>query len=112
MQYLIRFVVGGLFVSAFSVLGDSFRPRSFAGLFGAAPSISMAGLILIWFEQDQLAVRDQAYAMIYGSLAMILYCVACYLFLKKSNRSPLLGSGALWGVWLVSAFLLYALVLK
>jgi hypothetical protein len=39
---IIRFVVGGLAVSAFAVLGDVFRPKSFAGLFGAAPSIALA----------------------------------------------------------------------
>jgi hypothetical protein len=29
-EYLIRLLVGGLAVSAFAVLGDVFRPKSFA----------------------------------------------------------------------------------
>ncbi len=45
MELLSRFLVGGLFVSLFAVLGDSFKPKTFAGLFGAAPSIALAGLI-------------------------------------------------------------------
>ncbi len=37
-EYLIRFFAGGLMVSAFAAVGDVLRPKSFAGLFGAAPS--------------------------------------------------------------------------
>jgi hypothetical protein len=37
MDYLVRFVAGGIIVSIFAVLGDLLRPKSFAGLFGAAP---------------------------------------------------------------------------
>jgi len=36
-EYVIRFLVGGAVVSAFPMLGDLLRPKSFAGLFGAAP---------------------------------------------------------------------------
>jgi hypothetical protein len=34
-EYVVRFLVGGVVVSAFAVLGDVLRPKSFAGLFGA-----------------------------------------------------------------------------
>ena len=43
-EYLIRFLVGGVVVSAFAMLGDILRPKSFAGLFGAAPSVALATL--------------------------------------------------------------------
>jgi hypothetical protein len=43
-EIIIRFIVGGLVVSTFAVLGDILRPKSFAGLFGAAPSIALATL--------------------------------------------------------------------
>ena len=39
---VLRFVVGGVVVSAFSMLGDILRPKSFAGLFAAAPSVALA----------------------------------------------------------------------
>jgi hypothetical protein len=38
-------MAGGIAVSAFAVLGDSLRPKSFARLFGAAPSIALATLL-------------------------------------------------------------------
>lgn len=34
---IIRFLIGGMVVSSFALLSEIFRPKSFAGLFGAAP---------------------------------------------------------------------------
>ena len=45
-ELFLRFAIGGIVVSAFAVLGDSFKPKSFAGLFGAAPSLALATLAL------------------------------------------------------------------
>jgi len=42
MLEYVRFLAGGIAVSAFAALGDTLRPKSFAGLFGAAPSIALA----------------------------------------------------------------------
>ena len=44
MDLVLRFVIGGLVVSSFAVLGDMLKPKSFAGLFGAAPSVALATL--------------------------------------------------------------------
>jgi hypothetical protein len=41
-EYVVRFLVGGIVVSAFATLGDILRPKSFAGLCGAAPSVALA----------------------------------------------------------------------
>jgi hypothetical protein len=42
MQILIRFLIGGAVVSVFALIGDVLKPKSFAGLFGAAPSVAVA----------------------------------------------------------------------
>jgi hypothetical protein len=39
-QIFIRF--GGVVVSAFALIGDLLKPKSFGGLFGAAPSVALA----------------------------------------------------------------------
>jgi hypothetical protein len=44
VEYVARFLIGGFVVSAFALLGDLLRPKSFAGLFGAAPSVALATL--------------------------------------------------------------------
>jgi hypothetical protein len=39
-EILLRIVIGGAVVSAFAILGDLLKPKSFAGIFGAAPSVN------------------------------------------------------------------------
>jgi hypothetical protein len=41
MDYASRFIVGGLMVSLFAIVGDVLRPKSFAGLFAAASSVAL-----------------------------------------------------------------------
>src|SRR5438874_11550872 len=41
-EILIRFLVGGAVVSAFALVGDLLRPKSFAGLVGAAAAGALA----------------------------------------------------------------------
>jgi hypothetical protein len=43
-KYLARFIVGRMVISAFTMLADVLRPKSFAGLLGAAPSAALATL--------------------------------------------------------------------
>jgi hypothetical protein len=51
MDLVYRFIVGGLVVSLFSVIGDVLRPKGFAGLFAAAPSVALATLSLVILTQ-------------------------------------------------------------
>jgi hypothetical protein len=44
MEYVVRFIAGGIVVLAVASLADVLRPKSFAGLFGAAPSVALATL--------------------------------------------------------------------
>ena len=46
-EILLRFIIGGTVVSSFAIVGDIFKPKSSAGLFGAAPSVALANLIVI-----------------------------------------------------------------
>jgi len=50
-QLVLRFVIGGRVVSLFAVLGDTLKPKSFAGLFSAAPSVALAPLGLAVAQQ-------------------------------------------------------------
>ncbi len=43
---LTRFLIGGAVVSTFATMGDLLKPKSFAGLFGAAPAVALATLTL------------------------------------------------------------------
>ena len=59
-QIPIRFLIGGVVVSVFAIVGDVLKPKSFAGLFGAAPSVALATLgrpTLINHPHDLVADR-------------------------------------------------------
>ena len=50
---LLRIIIGGVTVSGFAMLGEMLKPKSFAGLFGAAPSVSLATLVLTVMREEK-----------------------------------------------------------
>jgi hypothetical protein len=60
VEYLPRLVAGGAAVSAFAAFGDMVRPKSFAGLFGAAPSIALATLFISLRQKDRRTLPSKA----------------------------------------------------
>jgi hypothetical protein len=82
-EALLRFMIGGLFVSTFAVLGTILRPKSFAGLFGAAPSIALATLLLTIHYQGVTFAAVEARSMIFGAIAFFVYaCVVRYSIMR------------------------------
>jgi hypothetical protein len=83
MEYLIRFLAGGLVISAFSVLGDILRPKSFA----------------LW-NQGGDYVSIEGRSMILGSLAFALYSLVICQLLMHVRCSALTASTAALFLWL------------
>jgi hypothetical protein len=106
---LIRFVIGGLVVSAFAAIGDMFKPKSFAGLFGAAPSVALATLALTVASQGKLYAASEGRSMIAGAAAFFVYACCVSYVMMHSRRRALLVTMALFPVWLATAFALGAL---
>ena len=73
MDYLIRFLAGGIVVSLFAIVGDVLRPKSFAGLFGAAPSVALATLTLAFWKHTGAYVSTEGRSMILGAIALAVY---------------------------------------
>jgi hypothetical protein len=89
MDYAIRFLAGGLVVSAFAILGDVLRPKSFAGLFGAAPSVALATLTLAFWKHGRLYVAMEGRSMILGAIALAVYSVlVCQLLMRLRCSAP------------------------
>src|SRR5580704_8438128 len=74
-QIVIRFLVGGLVVSSFAIIGDILRPKSFAGLFGAAPSVALATLALTVAGDGRLYAATEACSMIAGAISFFRICL-------------------------------------
>lgn len=109
-EALIRFMIGGLLVSAFAVLGDSLKPKSFAGLFGAAPSVALATLLLTVHTQGAAFAATEAGSMIFGAIAFFVYaCAVCYVIMRFKLPASLVAPAFLI-VWLAVAFGLVALI--
>ena len=110
MEYLIRFVAGGLVVSAFAVLGDVLRPKSFAGLFGAAPSVALATLCLALWKEGAGYVSIEGRSMIIGALALAAYSFSVCQLLMRLRWSALAATTSTILLWLAVAFGLKQLV--
>jgi urea transporter len=102
-EYVIRFFIGGLAVSAFAVLGDAFRPKSFAGLFGAAPSVALATLAIAFLNRDPAYAALEGRSMMIGSLALCLYSVAVCQLLKRYEVPALVATLVSLIVWILAA---------
>lgn len=110
-QIFIRFVVGGFVVSGFALIGDLLKPKSFAGLFGAAPSVALATLSLTVAKEGTSYAATEARSMIAGAVAFFVYA-SVVSWIMMHRKSP-----ALWTaifsipVWFCVAFgLWYALL--
>ena len=90
-------------VSAFSVLADLLKPKSFAGLFGAAPSVALASLILILCTQNQETAAIECRSMLIGAFAMLLYASLLSNRLLRCRFRALAGSLGALLLWLAAA---------
>ncbi|HZQ74568.1 MAG TPA: DUF3147 family protein [Burkholderiales bacterium] len=111
-EFILRFVIGGLVVSLFSVLGDLFRPKSFAGLFDAAPSVALATLALAVAKEDALYAGIESRSMIAGALALLVYSQLTSWLLMRDKCSSLVASVASLPAWFAVAFALWWALLK
>ena len=103
-QLIFRFLVGGVVVSLFAALGDVLKPKSFAGLFGAAPSVALATLGLSILADGKPYAALEARSMVLGAFSFLVYACLCKITMKKFNlRAPVTTISGLV-VWFVFSF--------
>ncbi|CCD93408.1 conserved membrane hypothetical protein [Bradyrhizobium sp. ORS 375] len=107
-EYLVRFLIGGIIVSAFAMIGDVLRPKSFAGLFGAAPSVALATLGVAVVAHGAAYAAVQTRSMMFGAVALCLYSVTVCQLLMRWQMRALTASLLATLVWLVAALGLQA----
>lgn len=103
-QILVRFLVGGVVVSLFAIIGDILKPKSFAGLFGAAPSVALATLTLTVATEGAFYAATEARSMTAGAIAFTAYafCVS-WVMMRYRWKALLVTIGAI-PLWLGVAF--------
>lgn len=104
----VKALAGGGLVVLFSLVSAAVRPRIFSGVFSAAPSVALAGLLVIALQKKPPAAVAGARGMALGSFAMLAYCLVAYVLARRLGAR--LGSVAAWSVWLLVGLGLYFLV--
>ena len=110
-EYVLRFFLGGLVVSLFSMLGDMLRPKSFAGLFGAAPSVALATLGLAVADHGAGYAATESQSMMLGAVALSIYSVLVCQLLMRARMRALLASSLAFALWLMLALGLHQALL-
>jgi Protein of unknown function (DUF3147) len=109
---LIRFLIGGVSVSTFALLGDLFKPKSFAGLFGAAPSVALATLALSILVEGGENAAVQASSMMASSIALFCYSSCISWIMMHRPRRAILVTIFVLPVWIFVSFGLWFFILR
>jgi hypothetical protein len=109
-EILLRFLIGGVVVSLFAIVGTLFRPKSFAGLFGAAPSIALATLGLTIGRSGKAYAAIEARSMMLGAVAFLLYAACVSWVMMRWNASALKTSLVLTPVWFAASVGVWMLI--
>lgn len=108
LEYILRFLAGGLLVCLFALISEACEPKQFAGLFSAAPSVLLAGLIITLIFKGSNAAVQTAEGAIAGAAGMIFYCLSATRAIQRFK--------ALWGSvlslagWLVVSFGVFGII--
>src|ERR1700745_1014281 len=108
---MIRFVVGGFVVSAFSLISDLFKPKTFAGLFGAVPSVALASVALTIFKMGRGTAAVEARSMIIGGVGLFVYANTVSYIILRFRASAMRVSLTLLVLWFATGTALWYAIL-
>jgi hypothetical protein len=111
-QLILRFVIGGAIVSIFAVIGDVLKPKSFAGLFAAAPSVALASLGLAVVSSGRLYAAQESRSMLGGAAAFLVYAYLCARLMIRYRFHAAPVTFSLLLVWFACSMSIWLLVLR
>ena len=111
-EILLRLLIGGTVVSVFALLGDLFKPKRFAGLFAAAPSVALVTLALTATSQGKEYAATEGRSMVAGAIAFCLYAFTVSWVMILYKLPSLLVTSLLLVLWFAVAFGLWMLWLR
>jgi hypothetical protein len=111
-ELILRFLIGGIIVSAFAVIGDLFEPKSFAGIFGAAPSVALATLALTMSSKGAVYAATELRSTIIGAVAFLIYAYVVGRLLLRHKLSAFPVCAALLVIWIAIAVAGWAILLR
>lgn len=108
LEYIARFIAGGLLVCVFALISEMCKPKQFAGIFSAAPSVLLAGLIITLIIKGPPHAILTAEGAIAGAVGMIFFCVVATPAIERYKTLP----GSLLSLvgWLVVSLVTFFLL--
>lgn len=106
----IKAVAGGSLVVVLSLLGEVLRPKWFAGLFSAAPSVAIASLTVTLVDKGAGVASQAALGMVCGAVGFVVFA-ACARPLLDRFHAALASAMACLG-WGVAATVAYLVVIR
>lgn len=110
VEIVLKTLAGGFLVTLFALVSEVVKPKTFAGLFAAAPAVALAGLVVSGVAKGNHDVHTATAGMIGGGAGIIAYCL---LVVQLHPRLDALkaSSVALVG-WFAFAAVFYYLVVE
>jgi hypothetical protein len=99
-------------VSGFAILGDAIKPKRFAGLFGAAPSVALASLQPAVKAQGRGYAAIEARSMVAGAIAFFVYSYSVYWVSIRYKTTALVATMSHIAIWFAVAFGIWLVWLK
>ena len=94
----------------FAAIGELVRPRDVAGIFGGAPSVALASLIVTLVATGAIAVWNEALGMAAGAAALFVWCLLATQAIKRLGS--LKGTVVTTSIWLLTAVGLWSVALR
>lgn len=101
----LRGLAGGSLVVVFALIGEAVNPKTFSGLFSAAPSVALASLALTVATEGPSKARQAGIGMVVGAVGMVVCCVLAAIVIPRLHA--FWGSLLAWIGWAVVSLGLY-----
>jgi uncharacterized membrane protein (GlpM family) len=101
VEVAIKTVEGGILVTVFALISEIVKPKTFSGVFAAAPAVALAGLTVSGVAKGHHDIHRSGLGMIPGGVAMVAYCATVVLLHRRLDA--LRAASAALVVWLAVA---------
>jgi uncharacterized membrane protein (GlpM family) len=98
---VIKALIGGTMVTLFAVIGHVLRPKWFAGLFGAAPSVAVASLAVTVVDKGRHDASIAAFGMLFGAAGFVVFSACVRPMLARTHA--IVATSLCCVVWVVVA---------
>lgn len=112
VDLLVRFVLGGIIVSLFAMASDAVSPKTYSGIFGAAPSVALVSLSIAYVTRGGSIAALDGRSMLAGAAALVAYSLAAKHLVMHRRWSTLLATSSLIVLWLANAFACWSIALR